>query len=174
MKLPKFATGCSHSQGVAGDGACGPLSGSEIVGCARRNESVAFSSGFQGGDRLTPKAYASAHRARRLREQLSGCRNVTEAIYDAGFNSNSRLYEEYYALLGMRPQDYRKGGRNAEIRFAIVQASLGTVLVAMSQWGVCAIDLGNKPEDMVRELENQFPTGTSDRRRPRLECFIAR
>lgn len=128
---------------------------------------------FKAETGVTPKAYASAHRARRLREQLSGCRKVTEAIYDAGFNSNSRLYEEYYALLGMRPQDYRKGGRNAEIRFAIVQASLGTVLVAMSQWGVCAIDLGNKPEDMVRELENQFPTARVIGTDPEFECLIA-
>ncbi len=112
---------------------------------------------FKAETGVTPKAYSSAHRARRLREQLTESRKVTEAIYDAGFNSNSRLYEEYHALLGMRPQDYRKGGRNAEIRFTIAQTSLGSVLVAMSQWGICAITLGEEPEEMVRELQDQFP-----------------
>ena len=67
------------------------------------------------------------------------------------------MYEEYSALLGMRPQDYRKGGRNAEIRFAVAESSLGSVLVAMSQWGICAISLGDEPEAMVRELQDHFP-----------------
>jgi AraC family transcriptional regulator of adaptative response/methylated-DNA-[protein]-cysteine methyltransferase len=112
---------------------------------------------FKSETGVTPKAYFSANRARRLRAQLGTSRKITEAIYGAGFNSNSRMYEEYHALLGMRPQDYRDGGRNTEIRFAVGQTSLGSILVAMSRQGICSITLGYEPDEMVRALQDQFP-----------------
>ena len=86
---------------------------------------------FKAETGLTPKAYASAYRARRLRERLGqASASVTEAIYDSGFNSNSRFYESSSQRLGMRPRDYRDGGAGAAIRFAIGQCSLGAILVA--------------------------------------------
>ena len=107
---------------------------------------------------LTPKAYASAHRARRMRERLTGPdTSITNAIYDAGFNSNSRFYEASDRVLGMRAKDYRAGGANAMIRFAVGQSSLGSILVAQSERGVCAILLGDDPEKLVRDLQDQFP-----------------
>lgn len=107
---------------------------------------------------LTPKAYASAHRARRMRERLTGStESITNAIYDAGFNSNSRFYEASDRVLGMRAKDYRAGGANAAIRFAVGQSSLGSILVAQSERGVCAILLGDDPEKLVRDLQDQFP-----------------
>jgi AraC family transcriptional regulator of adaptative response/methylated-DNA-[protein]-cysteine methyltransferase len=107
---------------------------------------------------LTPKAYASAHRARRMRERLNGSNaSITNAIYDAGFNSNSRFYEASDRILGMRAKDYRAGGANAAIRFAVGQSSLGSILVAQSKRGVCAILLGDDPEKLVRDLQDQFP-----------------
>jgi AraC family transcriptional regulator, regulatory protein of adaptative response / methylated-DNA-[protein]-cysteine methyltransferase len=107
---------------------------------------------------LTPKAYASAHRARRMRERLTGsAASITNAIYDAGFNSNSRFYEASDRVLGMRARDYRAGGTNAAIRFAVGQSSLGSILVAQSERGVCAILLGDDPEKLVRDLQDQFP-----------------
>jgi AraC family transcriptional regulator of adaptative response/methylated-DNA-[protein]-cysteine methyltransferase len=106
---------------------------------------------------LTPKAYASAHRARRMRERLNGSNaSITNAIYDAGFNSNSRFYEASDRILGMRAKDYRAGGANAAIRFAVGQSSLGSILVAQSKRGVCAILLGDDPEKLVRDLQDQF------------------
>lgn len=83
--------------------------------------------------------------------------SVTEAIYDSGFNSNSRFYESSSQRLGMRPRDYRDGGAGAAIRFAIGQCSLGAILVAQSQRGICAILLGEEPEPLLRELQDQFP-----------------
>ena len=94
---------------------------------------------------VTPKAYASAHRARRLRETLGRSDSVTEAIYDAGYNSAGRFYTQADQVLGMTPTRFRAGGSGAEIRFAIGQCSLGAILVARSQRGVCAIELGDDP-----------------------------
>jgi AraC family transcriptional regulator of adaptative response/methylated-DNA-[protein]-cysteine methyltransferase len=107
---------------------------------------------------LTPKGYASAYRARKLREELTAeGRTVTEAIYDAGFNSNSRFYETAEQILGMRAKEYRAGGAGTVIRFAIGQSSLGAILVAQSQRGICTIALGDNPEILVRDLQDQFP-----------------
>jgi len=113
---------------------------------------------FKAETGLTPKAYASADRARKLREELNEAGgSVTNAIYGAGFNSNSRFYERSDGLLGMRPRDYRAGGMNARIRFAVGQCSLGAILVAQSQRGICAILLGDDPEALVHDLQDQFP-----------------
>jgi len=106
---------------------------------------------------LTPKAYATAFRAQRMREQLGEAPTVTQAIYDAGFNSHSRFYQESDGRLGMRPRAFRAGGVDAQIHFAIGQTTLGAVLVAGSGRGICAILLGDDPELLLRDLQNQFP-----------------
>ncbi len=108
---------------------------------------------FKAETGLTPKAYTGASRARRLREELAEPGTITNAIYGAGFNSNSRFYE---ASAGMRARDYRDGGQNAEIRFAVGQCSLGAILVAQSQRGICAILLGDDPDLLVRDLQDLF------------------
>lgn len=107
---------------------------------------------------LTPKAYATAHRTKRVRDQLSRSNSVTEAVYNAGFNSNSRFYEKSDAMLGMTPSGYRAGGAKAEIRFAVGECSLGSILVASSAKGICAIFLGDDPEALVRDLQDRFPS----------------
>ncbi|WLH04155.1 bifunctional DNA-binding transcriptional regulator/O6-methylguanine-DNA methyltransferase Ada [Pseudomonas lurida] len=112
---------------------------------------------FKAVTGLTPKGYASAHRSRKVREGLKGERTVTDALYDAGFNSNSRFYESANQLLGMTPGDYKAGGTNNAILFAVGQCSLGAILVAQSARGVCAILLGDDPDQLVRELQDQFP-----------------
>jgi AraC family transcriptional regulator of adaptative response/methylated-DNA-[protein]-cysteine methyltransferase len=106
---------------------------------------------------LTPRAYAAAHRAQRVRRELDEAGSVTAAIYDAGYGSNGRFYEESNQVLGMTPTAWRGGGRDVQIRFAIGQCSLGAILVAQSGRGVCAIALGDDPEALVRELQDRFP-----------------
>jgi AraC family transcriptional regulator of adaptative response/methylated-DNA-[protein]-cysteine methyltransferase len=106
---------------------------------------------------VTPKAYADAHRARRVRAALGESGSVTAAIYDAGFNSSGRFYAASTDLLGMTPRDFRAGGPGAEIRFAVGQCSLGAILVAATDKGVCAITLGDDPDALVRELQDRFP-----------------
>lgn len=106
---------------------------------------------------LTPKAYAVAHRAERMRKTLAKHKTVTEAIYVAGFNSNSRFYAQSSRILGMKPKKFRQGGIGETIRFAGGECSLGSILVAASERGVCAISLGDDPNKLVRDLQDRFP-----------------
>ncbi|SER71863.1 AraC family transcriptional regulator, regulatory protein of adaptative response / methylated-DNA-[protein]-cysteine methyltransferase [Nitrosomonas sp. Nm51] len=106
---------------------------------------------------LTPKAYATAQRNHRVRKQLTKNKSVTTAIYDAGYNSSSRFYEKSPQLLGMTPSDYRSGGPDSRIRFALGECSLGSILAAASDIGICAIALGDDPDLLARELQDRFP-----------------
>src|SRR6185436_2782373 len=112
---------------------------------------------FEAATGVTPKAYAAAHRARRVRSRLDGSGPVTEAIFDAGYDSTGRFYEQSREILGMTPSNYRKGGANTEIRFAVGECSFGSILVATSGRGVCAILLGDDPDALARELQDRFP-----------------
>jgi AraC family transcriptional regulator of adaptative response/methylated-DNA-[protein]-cysteine methyltransferase len=112
---------------------------------------------FKSTTGLTPKAYAVARRAERVRKELAKGHSVTEAIYDAGFNSSGRFYEKSKDMLGMTPTHYREGGTNEEIRFAIGQSSLGAILVASSAKGVVAILIGEDPEKLAHDLQDRFP-----------------
>ena len=113
---------------------------------------------FKAATGLTPKQYADAYRARRVRDALSRAdAKVTDAIFDAGFNATGRFYEQAGAVLGMTPRQYRAGGVDARIAFAIAQTSLGALLVARSARGVCAISLGDDPDALLRELQDRFP-----------------
>lgn len=106
---------------------------------------------------LTPKAWAMAHRARKLREGLqTETGSVAGALYEAGYGSGSRFYEHGAQTLGMNPARYRNGGKGAEIRFAIGQSSLGAILVAQSAQGICAITLGDDPETLLQDLQDRF------------------
>lgn len=106
---------------------------------------------------LTPKDYAQAHQASRVRDRLARGASVTEAMYDAGFNSSGRFYEKSRTMLGMTPTQYRAGGANEELRFAVGQSSLGAIVVASSDKGVAAILIGDDPEELVRDLQDRFP-----------------
>ncbi len=106
---------------------------------------------------FTPRAYTAAHRADRTREALRTSRTVTEAIYDSGFNSSGRFYAASPEMLGMAPTTFRGGGEGETIRFAIGECSLGSILVAATAKGVCAILLGDDPAALARELEDRFP-----------------
>ncbi len=112
---------------------------------------------FKAVTGLTPKAYGNAKRAEKIRAELAdGQGSVTAAIYDAGYNSSSRFYEAAGSVLGMTPTAFRGGGSNAVIRFAIGECTLGAILVAKSERGICAILLGDDPDALVRDLQDRF------------------
>lgn len=116
---------------------------------------------FKAVTGVTPRAYAAAQRLKRVRSELDKrSKTVTEAIYDAGFNSSGRFYEMSDKVLGMTPTGYRAGGADTEIRFAVGECSLGSILVAQSAKGVCALLLGDNPEVLVRDLQDRFPRAT--------------
>jgi AraC family transcriptional regulator of adaptative response/methylated-DNA-[protein]-cysteine methyltransferase len=106
---------------------------------------------------VTPKAYALARRAQRLRDGLRRGDAVTRALHDAGFGSSSRLYAQADKLLGMRPSDFRAGGGETQIRFSAGECSLGAIVVAASMKGICAILLGDDVHRLIDELHEEFP-----------------
>jgi AraC family transcriptional regulator of adaptative response/methylated-DNA-[protein]-cysteine methyltransferase len=106
---------------------------------------------------VTPKAYATAHRQKRVRDSLKRSNTVTEAIHEAGFNSSGRFYANSEKVLGMTPTTFRTGGKDTTLRFAVGRSSLGAVLVAASDKGIAAILLGDDPQVLVRDLEDRFP-----------------
>lgn len=113
---------------------------------------------FKEATGLTPRDYAHAHRARRVHRALARSdTTVTDAIYDAGYNSSGRFYERAADMLGMTPSAWRAGGADTDIRFAIGQCALGAILVACSDRGLCAISLGDDPDRLARELQDRFP-----------------
>jgi AraC family transcriptional regulator of adaptative response/methylated-DNA-[protein]-cysteine methyltransferase len=105
---------------------------------------------------LTPKAYATAHRNKRVRDKLSRSSSVTKAIYESGYNSNGQFYATATDVLGMSPSAYRAGGAKSEIKFAIGKCSLGAILVASTEKGICAIFFG-EAASLKRDLQKQFP-----------------
>jgi AraC family transcriptional regulator, regulatory protein of adaptative response / methylated-DNA-[protein]-cysteine methyltransferase len=129
---------------------------------------------FKATTGLTPKDYAHAHRATRIREGLMTSNSVTEAIYDAGFNSSGRFYEKCTDILGMTPTQYRSGGANEVIRFAVGECSLGALLVASSKKGIAAILLGGDPDRLVHELQDRFPRANLIGADREYEALVAR
>lgn len=129
---------------------------------------------FKAVTGVTPRAYAAAHRARRVRAELERGGSVTRAIYEAGYGSAGRFYEASGQLLGMTPSSFRDGGVDLEIRFAIGECSLGSILVAATSRGVCAISLGDEPTRLVHELERRFPQARLIGGDPEFEQIVAR
>jgi len=115
---------------------------------------------FKAATGLTPRSYANARRAEKVREQLLQGKSVTETLYASGFNSSGRFYEAANGMLGMSPTAFRAGGSKASIHFALAQCSLGAVLVACSERGVCAILLGDEPQALLDDLQRRFPKAT--------------
>jgi len=111
---------------------------------------------FKAVTGLTPKAYVDARRSARVRSALAQGQSVTAAIYAAGFNSNGRFYAAAGEVLGMTASHYKKGGASRRIHFAVGQCSLGAILVAATERGVCAILLGDDPAALVDDLQARF------------------
>jgi AraC family transcriptional regulator of adaptative response/methylated-DNA-[protein]-cysteine methyltransferase len=123
---------------------------------------------------VTPKQYADAHRAHRLRAALPEGGSVTQAIFDAGFNSSGRFYARSSQWLGMTPGRFRSGGDNERIRFAVEKCSLGLVLVAATDIGVCAILFGERREPLLEDLKRRFPKARLVPGEPDFEQSVAK
>jgi AraC family transcriptional regulator of adaptative response/methylated-DNA-[protein]-cysteine methyltransferase len=115
---------------------------------------------------LTPKQYAAALRRRRLQGALSQGTAVTEAIYDAGFNSNSRFYEKSTEVLGMTPTRYQRGAPGLRLRVAVTRSFLGLTLVAATDQGICCIAFGDSPRTLLDHLGRLFPHAQLDQDDP--------
>ncbi|NTV79927.1 MAG: bifunctional DNA-binding transcriptional regulator/O6-methylguanine-DNA methyltransferase Ada [Candidatus Aminicenantes bacterium] len=123
---------------------------------------------------VTPKQYAMEKRSNRLRRQLRDGRAISTALYDAGFASSSRFYENAAATLGMRPSEYRSGAPGEPIRFTIVRSYLGPVLVAATMRGICAIEFGRSEDALKDRLRTRFPKAELRGPDPGLRKAVAR
>jgi len=123
---------------------------------------------------MTPKAYATARRASRVRNELPQSNSVTEVIYGTGYNSNSRFYANSSKTLGMTPSKYRAGGTDETIQFAVGECGLGSILVAASTIGICAILLGDRPDILVQDLQDRFPGAVLEGGDNTFEQWVAR
>jgi AraC family transcriptional regulator of adaptative response/methylated-DNA-[protein]-cysteine methyltransferase len=112
---------------------------------------------------LTPRQYAEASRLGKVKRQLRGTGDVTEAMLEAGYRSSSRFYERAVPRLGMTPSTYKRGGAGATIRFATVRSAIGVVLVAATPRGVCAVTIGSSARDLHAALVREYPLATIER-----------
>jgi AraC family transcriptional regulator of adaptative response/methylated-DNA-[protein]-cysteine methyltransferase len=106
---------------------------------------------------ITPRQYADAVRMARLKSHLEEGTKVTNALYEAGYGSGSRLYEHSDAQLGMTPATYQRGGRGMQIFYTICDSALGRLLVAATCRGVSAVSLGKDDARLVAALHKQYP-----------------
>jgi len=109
---------------------------------------------------ITPRQYADACRLRLLKARLRDGDSVTDALYDAGYSSSSRLYERAHSQLGMTPATYRRGGAGMHIRYTICACALGRVLIGITERGVCAVHLGQDDAELYACLIREYPAAT--------------
>jgi AraC family transcriptional regulator of adaptative response/methylated-DNA-[protein]-cysteine methyltransferase len=121
---------------------------------------------------ITPRQYAESLRIGRLKARLKQGDNVTTALYQAGYNSSSRLYEQAPARLGMTPATYGRGGAGAQIGYSIVDSPLGRLLVAATERGVCFVSLAGSDAELESALAREYPAAAIARDDARLGEWI--
>jgi AraC family transcriptional regulator of adaptative response/methylated-DNA-[protein]-cysteine methyltransferase len=127
---------------------------------------------FKRATGLTPREYQSARRVQKIKSELRKGDNVTTALYDAGFTSPSRLYENANQQLGMTPGTYRRGGAGMSITFAIVPSPLGRILIAATDRGLCAVRFAESATELERELQTEFPAAALQRDDQALRRYV--
>jgi AraC family transcriptional regulator of adaptative response/methylated-DNA-[protein]-cysteine methyltransferase len=118
---------------------------------------------FKSATGLTPRQYAAGQRLEKFKAQVRGGQAVTEAMYEAGYSSSSRLYEGASTRLGMTPAAYRRGGQGMDIRYTIVDTYLGHMLVAATAQGICAVSFGNEDNQLEAFLRLEYPAASLSR-----------
>jgi AraC family transcriptional regulator, regulatory protein of adaptative response / methylated-DNA-[protein]-cysteine methyltransferase len=114
---------------------------------------------------VTPKRFVEATRLKRLKQGLRNAKDVTEAIYDAGFGSSSRVYERADTRLGMTPKQYRLGGAEVVITYAAVDSPVGRMMIGATDRGLCFVQFGETDAGLVEELKREYPAARVERMR---------
>jgi AraC family transcriptional regulator of adaptative response/methylated-DNA-[protein]-cysteine methyltransferase len=126
---------------------------------------------------VSPKQYANAVRLRQLRGHLKRAKDVTTAVYDAGFGSSSRVYEQADTRLGMTPRQYRSGGRDVRITYATIHSPVGLMMVGATDRGLCFVQFGESADDLLMALQREYPQAKIEAMRdphdPEFEKWVA-
>lgn len=109
---------------------------------------------------VTPKAYVEACRMRQLKSSLRSAEDVTEAVYEAGFGSSSRVYERADTRLGMTPRQYRRGGETVSITYTTVASPVGLMMVGATDRGLCFVQFGDAAQELLTMLSREYPAAT--------------
>lgn len=112
---------------------------------------------FKATFRLSPKQYQDALRMRSFKDSLSAGHRVTEAVYNAGFSSSSRVYGEASRQMGMTPKAYKNGGEGEVIHYACRATDLGLIMMAATEKGVCSVQFGDEEDALFAQLSKEFP-----------------
>ncbi len=121
---------------------------------------------------VTPRQYAAERRMQHFRAELKTGKTVTDALYEAGYQSSSGLYGEASAQFGMTPTQYRRGGQRMSIAYTLASCPLGWLLVAATAKGICAVRLGNSREELEAELCREFPAAQIQQNDPNLAHLV--
>jgi AraC family transcriptional regulator of adaptative response/methylated-DNA-[protein]-cysteine methyltransferase len=121
---------------------------------------------------ITPRQYAAACRLRQFKSKIKEGRGVTEALYESGYGSSSRLYESAARRLGMTPASYRRGGKGMNINYTVVGSPLGRLLVAATERGVCSVQFGERDEELEAALADEYPAARLSRDGAGLGDFV--
>ena len=155
------------------ESAAEPLTLAALARAARMSPSHLHRT-FRSVTGLTPAQYAASHRAECARATLASAPTVTAAAYAAGFATSSRFYAAAQGILGMPPSTYRTGAAGERIHFAIRSSSLGNVLIAATQTGICAVFLGDDPAALTDDLARRFPKAAIKKAGADFETLAAR
>lgn len=112
---------------------------------------------------ISPRQYVEAQRMLRFKQELKAGARVTDAALEAGFSSSSRVYSQTEAYLGMSPSTYQRGGASMQIHYSLAESSLGYLLVAMTERGVCALEMGDEAQALIQRLHEEFPAAYIER-----------
>jgi AraC family transcriptional regulator of adaptative response/methylated-DNA-[protein]-cysteine methyltransferase len=115
---------------------------------------------FKAAVGLTPKQYLEAHRVGKLKKELRQAKDVTTAVYEAGFGSSSRVYERADSRLGMTPKQYRQGGGGVNITYAAFRSAVGLAMMGATDRGICFVQFGESREDLLAALRREYPAAT--------------
>ena len=127
---------------------------------------------FKSAVGVSPREYAQARRSELLKQRLKSGASVTEALYDAGYSSSSRLYERADKELGMTPGTYRQGGKGERISYTIAVSPLGEMLVAMTELGICFIAFSDSETVLDDLLRKEFPRAELQRAPKQMELIV--
>ncbi len=130
--------------------------------------------GFKRLTGVTPRDYRDAQQLSRLKSSLRTSANVAAAVYDAGFGSSRAVYERAQSQLGMTPGTYRRGGEGMRIGYTIVDSTLGRLLIAATERGVCSVCLGDSDAPLEKALREEYPRAAIDRDSAGLEAHARR